>query len=187
MRWINFNSTIVRLRPLPVSCLYRLAFLFQFYNSAIKTPKSFELNLQQKLFQFYNSAIKTKKLLIFENPFRNFNSTIVRLRHNGNAYGIMQQWSFQFYNSAIKTLKDGLSYGVSQIHFNSTIVRLRQSNFCIIKHLTSLFQFYNSAIKTYSCFFEFLKHQLFQFYNSAIKTKIMFFCFSIVIKISILQ
>ena len=56
---MHFNSIIVRLKPLTYDDASYKLFVFQFYNSTIKTFERYNIQLSVLLFQFYNSTIKT--------------------------------------------------------------------------------------------------------------------------------
>ena len=106
-----FNSTIVRLK---VICYF-------FYNIA------------NFLFQFYDSTIKSAGYISEFKRGYSFNSTIVRLKAPPHKKKRPGRRGFQFYDSTIKRAAPHTVRASPPWSFNSTIVRLKDSHILTIR------------------------------------------------------
>ena len=125
MNHINFNSTVVRLKPVEAT-LYSER--ISHFNSTVVRLNLFLILiflLRYIQFQFYCSAIKTRLISQLLQHNSNFNSTVVRLK-------LCKRKDFRIYIT----------------DFNSTVVRLKPSLYPVSRVIILIFQFYCSAIKT---------------------------------------
>ena len=87
MEWVRnckgrFNSMIVRLKAPILELFVTYTYVFQFYDSPIKSFSSTPCCTFEAWFQFYDSPIKSRIKVILSKYKRRFNSMIVRLKVN---------------------------------------------------------------------------------------------------------
>ena len=144
--------------------------IFQFHDGTIKRQKTKGKYLVALLFQFHDGTIKSPSELLLRLHFRNFNSTMVRLKEIMFLSDCTHKL-FQFHDGTIKSA-DQLHHLFYQNYFNSTMVRLKGR-----KHIPNVLCFsnFNSTMvrlkaPTLSDFLNDLYE--FQFHDGTIKSKI---------------
>ena len=135
LQYAGFNAMIVRLKGFFDNVSMVTQFLFQFYDSPIKSDRKERHSKRVCAFQFYDSPIKRQQRL---------------LRYTE----IIQ---FQFYDSPIKRVTCSKS-SKYYMNFNSMIVRLKEWSGCCVFWQIDDFNSMIVRLKVFFCLFADLVH-----------------------------
>ena len=106
-------------------CMMNGIKIFPFHNGSIETARvPFGSQARLLAFPFHNGSIETMRKFIKDSEYRDFHSTMVRLKLPSRFRGSIRD-KFPFHNGSIETLLNPGGGFFEAINFHSTMVRLR--------------------------------------------------------------
>ncbi len=122
--FIGFNSTLVRLKHVPLPAGGQVLIRFQFHAGSIKVELPARAGSAILCFNSTLVRLKSQLQLPLPSLVPGFNSTLVRLKDQSNRELWRQPAQFQFHAGSIKVVSTLLKLAPSSC-FNSTLVRLK--------------------------------------------------------------